>query len=64
MVDFEISGLVSYSGEGIEKLVDSDLKSLEKNQCFALEKDENNKLRLLSGKENIKIFYKERKAQI
>jgi hypothetical protein len=64
LVDFEISGLVSYSGEGIEKMVDTDLKSLGKNQCFALEKDQNNKLRLLSGKENIKMFYKERKTQI
>ncbi len=63
-VDFEISGLVSYSGEGLEKLSEVNLEGLDKSEHLILEKDLNKEFRLLSGKEKIRMFYEDKKKQI
>ncbi len=69
MIKFEISPLVSYSGEGMN-FVDVDLSIFEKNDRMVLErnissiskeKNDWDNLSLLIGQNEIDMFYKQKK---
>jgi len=63
MINFEISPLISYAGEGL-KFSDVDLKSLKKDENMVLESDSNDSYVLLSSQEQIMAYYNEKKNQM